>query len=117
MKMETFAEMICTEVRRALGGKASVEVREVRKNNGVILHGLMFRKQGCNVSPTVYLDTYLEAYEAGTAQWRFIVNWAVSNSAGLLSLNGVQHDLSRRTEDVVGSSDLLNGYGTGSATG
>ncbi|WP_304428912.1 hypothetical protein [uncultured Acetatifactor sp.] len=31
MKMETFAEMICTEVRRALGGKASVEVREVRK--------------------------------------------------------------------------------------
>lgn len=67
MKMETFAEMICTEVRRALGGKASVEVREVRKNNGVILHGLMFRKQGCNVSPTVYLDTYREAYEAGTA--------------------------------------------------
>ena len=31
MKMETFAEMICTEVRRALGGKAGVEVREVRK--------------------------------------------------------------------------------------
>lgn len=65
MKMETFAEMICTEVRIALGGKAGVEVREVRKNNGVILHGLMFRKQGCNVSPTVYLDTYLEAYERG----------------------------------------------------
>ncbi len=31
MKMETFAEMICTEVRIALGGKAGVEVREVRK--------------------------------------------------------------------------------------
>lgn len=65
MKMETFAEMICTEVGRALGRKAGVEVREVRKNNGVILHGLMARKQGCNVSPTISLDTYLEAYESG----------------------------------------------------
>lgn len=67
MKMETFAEMVCTEVGRALGREASVEVRKVRKNNGVIRYGLMVRKQGCNVSPTVYLDTFQKAYESGTA--------------------------------------------------
>lgn len=33
----------------------------------------------------------------------FINNWAGSDSAGLLSLYGVQHDLGSRAEDVVGT--------------
>jgi len=63
--MEIFAGMVCREVGRRLGEGVCVEVRDVRKNNGTILHGLLARKEGCNVAPTIYLDTYLEAYERG----------------------------------------------------
>lgn len=65
MNMKVFADMICREVGRRLGEGVCVEVRDVRKNNGTILHGLLARKEGCNVAPTIYLDTYLEAYERG----------------------------------------------------
>lgn len=65
MEMKDFADKICREVEGELGKEIYVEVREVRKNNGVILHGLLTRRQGCNVVPTIYLDTFLEAYEAG----------------------------------------------------
>ena len=65
MNMEIFAGMVCREVGRRLGEGVCVEVRDVRKNNGTILHGLLARKEGCNVAPTIYLDTYLEAYERG----------------------------------------------------
>lgn len=65
MNMKVFADMICREVGRRLGEGVCVEVRDVRKNNGTILHGLLARKEGCNVAPTIYLDTYLEAYKQG----------------------------------------------------
>lgn len=67
MEIEVFAEKICREMRREFGNEVRVETIGVRKNNGVILHGLMARRQGWNVAPTVYLDTFLEAYEAGAA--------------------------------------------------
>ena len=65
MNMEVFADMICREVRRRLGEGVCVEVREMMKNNGTILHGLLARKAGCYVAPTIYLETYLEAYKQG----------------------------------------------------
>lgn len=67
MEMDIFAEMICNEVRRGLGKGVCVEVREVRKNNDTVLHGLLARREGSNMAPAVYLDTFLEAYESGVA--------------------------------------------------
>lgn len=67
MDMNVFAEIICNEVRKGLGKGACVEVREVRKNNGTFLHGLLARREGRNVAPAIYLDTFLEAYESGAA--------------------------------------------------
>lgn len=65
MNMEVFTDMISREVRKRLGEGVCVEVRKVMKNNGTIRHGLMARRAGCNVAPTIYLDTYLEAYKQG----------------------------------------------------
>lgn len=65
MNINDFAEKICKAVKKELGASYRVECKEVRKNNGVILHGLLVLGENQNVAPTIYLDTFLEAYEAG----------------------------------------------------
>lgn len=65
MDMETFAKKICTAVKEKLGGKFRTEIREVRKNNGILLHGLLISPEGQTVVPTIYLEPFLKAYETG----------------------------------------------------
>ena len=43
-----------------LGQEYTVELREVQKNNGVLLQGLMIRKGQDNVTPTIYLNSFWE---------------------------------------------------------
>ena len=65
MDMEAFARKICTAVEEELGRGFRAEVREVRKNNGIILHGLLVSSEGQKVVPTIYLERFLEAYGSG----------------------------------------------------
>lgn len=65
MQMEVFAEMVRTAVAKELGQGFSVRVQEVIKNNGVCLKGLMVKRRDRNMEPTIYLETFLEAYENG----------------------------------------------------
>lgn len=65
MEINEFAAKVCNAVKKELGAGYRVECKEVRKNNGVILHGLLVLGEDQNVAPTIYLDTFLEAYEAG----------------------------------------------------
>ena len=62
MRIEEFTEKVRDAVEKGLGNGYRVEAKEMRKNNGVILHGLMVLEEGRNVAPTIYLDTFLEAY-------------------------------------------------------
>lgn len=66
MDMETFAERISTAVGEKMGSGFRTEVREVRKNNGIRLHGLLIREEGKAVVPAIYLECFLKAYESGT---------------------------------------------------
>lgn len=65
MKMDIFAANVCAAVEKELGGNYAADVNEVRKNNGIVLRGLTISKKGQNVSPTIYLNGYLEAHESG----------------------------------------------------
>lgn len=65
MDMEVFAQKICAAVERELGSGFRTEVKEIRKNNGILLHGLLILSEGRNVVPTIYLENFLEAYESG----------------------------------------------------
>ena len=65
MRIEEFTEKVRDAVEKGLGNGYRVEAKEMRKNNGVILHGLMVLEEGRNVAPTIYLDTFLEAYGSG----------------------------------------------------
>ncbi len=65
MDMEVFARKICTTLKGRLGDGYKVEVKETRKNNGIIRHGLLVSPEGQTVVPAIYLETLLEAYKSG----------------------------------------------------
>lgn len=58
-----FAEVVCKAVSEELGGDSQVKLQEVIKNNGVVLQGLVILNSRRNLSPTIYLNPFLEAYE------------------------------------------------------
>ncbi len=67
MNIDDFAKKMCAAVKRKLGKGFHTEVREIRKNNGVILHGLLILSEGRKIVPTIYLEYFLKDYESGTS--------------------------------------------------
>ena len=58
MEISTFKVKVQKAVSEVLGQEYTVELREVQKNNGVLLQGLMIRKGQDNVTPTIYLNSF-----------------------------------------------------------
>lgn len=65
MDFKEFSEKITKNVTTYLGDDVSAEVKEVTKNNGVKLHGLIISKKHSSVSPTIYLDGFFREYKQG----------------------------------------------------
>lgn len=65
MEIKEFAIKIRKAMIEVLGEEYEVKLQEVQKNNGVLLHGLIIMKKEQNVSPTIYLKPFWEAYEGG----------------------------------------------------
>lgn len=59
----------CQKVRNNLaihaGEKVTVAVKQITKNNGIILHSIIVTERDTNISPNIYLDELYEAYERG----------------------------------------------------
>ena len=58
MEISTFKVKVQKAVSEVLGQEYTVELREVQKNNGVLLQGLMIRKGQDNVTPTIILFSF-----------------------------------------------------------
>lgn len=67
MEINEFAGKVRDAVEKKLGKTYKVEVREVKKNNGIVLHGLLILTDSRNVIPTLYLEPFWEAYQSGTS--------------------------------------------------
>lgn len=65
MGVREFAAKIEKAVSQRLGDTYQVRIQEVCKNNGVLLQGLVILQENQNISPTIYLNSFWEAYEAG----------------------------------------------------
>lgn len=74
MEFASFKELIKEEVERRAGETYHVRINEVMKNNGVVLSGLTVMQEDSNISPTIYLNNYYEAYENGQTTLGFIIN-------------------------------------------
>lgn len=65
MDLKLFSDKAADGVRRFFGSGVHVCVREVQKNNGVLLHGMTVTDKESNLSPTIYLESFYEEYQAG----------------------------------------------------
>jgi len=74
MNFRKFCEKIYMAISEFYGDEVKVELKEVKKNNGVILTGLMFVEGDTDMSPAVYLDSYFHEYENGKEIERIIMD-------------------------------------------
>ncbi len=65
MEYQNFITVVKEEVEKRTGENYKVRVNDIMKNNGVILNGLTVMGEHCNISPTIYLNGFYEAYESG----------------------------------------------------
>lgn len=65
MEIDSFAWKVRDAAEKELGGEYRVELKQVRKNNGVLLYGLLILNNERNVIPTIYLEPFYAAYEDG----------------------------------------------------
>ena len=68
MNMEAFAEKIRERVQDASlmwDNSCNVQLNEITKNNGLVLHGLVIMEESTNISPTIYLENEYENYLSG----------------------------------------------------
>lgn len=65
MTYETFKHVIVDRLHRDIPDPKTISLQKVYKNNGVQLDGLLIMENGCNISPTIYLNYCYAQYEAG----------------------------------------------------
>lgn len=65
MELMEFTEKVQKAIAEKMGEGYQVELQEVHKNNNVVLQGLLIHTKEQNISPTIYLNSFWEAYEKG----------------------------------------------------
>lgn len=66
MTYQQFQQEIIHKVREAIPEEVTLTLQAVPKNNQVQLDGLTITPKGCNISPTIYLNSFYQAYREGT---------------------------------------------------
>ncbi|MDE7266112.1 MAG: hypothetical protein K2N89_01445 [Lachnospiraceae bacterium] len=74
MEFTSFKTLVREEVERRAGKKYRVRLNDVMKNNGVVLSGLTVMQDDSNISPTIYLNDYYNAYENGRTTLGMVIN-------------------------------------------
>ena len=74
MEIREFAKKLQRAMKTVLGEDYEVKLQEVEKNNGVLLQGLIILAKEQNVSPTIYLKPFWEAYEDGVTMAELVRN-------------------------------------------
>ena len=65
MNIENLIVQITDSIQQRLGSKCNVSTTKVTKNNGIVLNGLVFQKEGTHICPTIYIDDFLEGLALG----------------------------------------------------
>ena len=65
MTFMEFSNEIVENLSAYTGDHRQISIREIRKNNGIILHGLLWQREKNNCSPTIYLENFYQKYQSG----------------------------------------------------
>lgn len=62
MDIKAFADIVSRDVKKKLGSEYEISVITNRKNNSMERTGIIFRQRSSRVSPTIYIEDLLDAY-------------------------------------------------------
>lgn len=65
MNFNEFEKEILLYFRETLGDEYTVSINEVRKNNNIVMNGLLMKKKEQTITPNIYLNRYYEQYIEG----------------------------------------------------
>ena len=65
MNFKEFLSKTESSMQSFFGPETRVEIKEIIKNNGVLLNGLIINEAGDNIAPTIYMDGFYEEYRRG----------------------------------------------------
>ena len=65
MKIHTFIYHVLQKMQEEMGDSIKVSLQDITKNNGVVLTGLTIAQKGVNISPTIYLEDFYDAFQNG----------------------------------------------------
>lgn len=65
MVYKTFLNLIASHIQTILPDSCTVHLEQVQKNNGILLDGICIQTPNEAVSPTIYLNSFYEAYQNG----------------------------------------------------
>ena len=87
MEYSIFKECIMEALKERFGDESKIEYREVLKNNGVKLDGLVVRFNDSLISPTVYVNDYYDSFIGGAE-----INEIADNIERLIKENSIKED-------------------------
>lgn len=65
MTFKEFSNQIVENLLTYAGEGNRISVRKITKNNGIVLHGLLWQREKNNCSPTIYLEGFYQKYQNG----------------------------------------------------
>lgn len=65
MEFIQFTKAVRKRIKDYYGDEAEVKLTPVRKNNGVVLNGLVIMEKQHHITPTIYLEGFYEEYKGG----------------------------------------------------
>jgi hypothetical protein len=65
MEKKEFTEKVTDMFRNRLGDEYTISMKEVLKNNNVILNGLVVETKDKNIAPTIYMESFWDAFCSG----------------------------------------------------
>ncbi len=65
MTYEQFKNQIVISLSKKFAGNTSVVIEKIKKNNSIMLDGLLIKEKNINISPTIYLENFFKHYEQG----------------------------------------------------
>ncbi|MHC1722925.1 MAG: DUF5688 family protein [Aminipila sp.] len=68
LNVESFKNQLISEVSKLMGDGFNVDLKKIKKNNGLILEALSIVEKGSNVGPLFYLNGYAEKYKDRTVE-------------------------------------------------
>lgn len=65
MEFLQFTEAVKKGLTEYFGEEAEITLTQVRKNNGILLNGIVIMEKGSHMAPTIYLEGFYEEYRNG----------------------------------------------------